>query len=222
MKAITLWQPWASLCVERRPDHVIPDGISNPRDWGRECDGPPVKTIETRSWPASKRLLGQRIAIHAAKTSKPWEDLDSPSLLADRQTIDEVLRAFGVMSDDGRSWPSPYVSERMIHLGDVKLPLGAIVGTAVLADCVPMVADGWPANEPWRPALVIEDDTLTLYRTDEPERDEQVDDQLPFGLFEPGRWGWLLTDAVKLDEPIHCTGRQGLWNVPPEIFEALS
>ena len=43
MYAITLHQPWASL---------IALGI---------------KTMETRSWPAPARLLGQTIAIHAAK-----------------------------------------------------------------------------------------------------------------------------------------------------------
>ena len=42
MKAITLWQPWASL---------IANG---------------TKTIETRSWAPPRSLLGQRIAIHAS------------------------------------------------------------------------------------------------------------------------------------------------------------
>ena len=43
MYAITLHQPWASL---------IALGI---------------KTVETRSWPAPARLVGQRIAIHAGR-----------------------------------------------------------------------------------------------------------------------------------------------------------
>ena len=43
MYAITLHQPWATL---------IALGI---------------KTVETRSWPASERLLGQIIAVHAGK-----------------------------------------------------------------------------------------------------------------------------------------------------------
>jgi hypothetical protein len=43
MKALSLWQPWASL---------IAIG---------------VKPEETRSWPAPKWLVGQRFAIHAAK-----------------------------------------------------------------------------------------------------------------------------------------------------------
>ena len=43
MYAITLHQPWATL---------IASGMKN---------------VETRSWPAPKRLLGQTIAIHAGK-----------------------------------------------------------------------------------------------------------------------------------------------------------
>lgn len=43
MKAVSLWQPWASLIA---------------------CG---AKTIETRSWPAPRTVVGQRIAIHAAK-----------------------------------------------------------------------------------------------------------------------------------------------------------
>jgi len=43
MKAITIWQPWASLIAVG------------------------AKKNETRSWKAPKELIGQRIAIHAAK-----------------------------------------------------------------------------------------------------------------------------------------------------------
>ena len=43
MKAISLWQPWA---------HAIAVG---------------KKTIETRHWHAPRSIIGQRIAIHAAK-----------------------------------------------------------------------------------------------------------------------------------------------------------
>ncbi len=43
MKAITLHQPWASLIAAQ------------------------IKLTETRAWPAPDSLIGQRIAIHAAK-----------------------------------------------------------------------------------------------------------------------------------------------------------
>lgn len=43
MNAISLWQPWASLIADER------------------------KRIETRHWAPPARLVGKRIAIHAAK-----------------------------------------------------------------------------------------------------------------------------------------------------------
>jgi hypothetical protein len=50
MKALTLWQPWASLIIAG------------------------AKPYEFRSWPAPVSLIGQRIAIHAgARTVKPDE-----------------------------------------------------------------------------------------------------------------------------------------------------
>jgi len=47
LKAISLWQPWACLVA-----------------FG-------AKGYETRSWPAPESLIGQRIAIHAAKRWTP-------------------------------------------------------------------------------------------------------------------------------------------------------
>jgi activating signal cointegrator 1 len=44
LKALPLWQPWATLVATG------------------------AKRVETRSWPAPRALVGQRIAIHATKT----------------------------------------------------------------------------------------------------------------------------------------------------------
>jgi hypothetical protein len=89
LKAISLWQPWASL---------IAIG---------------AKPYETRSWAPPKSLIGQRIAIHAAK--KPWVEVCD--------TLDErtfaAMRATLIRSPAG------------LRLGC--LPLGAIVCTAVLS-----------------------------------------------------------------------------------------
>ena len=79
--AITLHQPWASL---------IALGI---------------KTVETRSWPAPARLVGQRIAVHAGK----------PLVRRAGAAIERELLARWV--DDWR----------------VIIPTGAVVATAVLA-----------------------------------------------------------------------------------------
>ena len=54
LACISLWQPWAGGLfepVERRKIH------------------------ETRHWPAPARLIGQRIAIHAAKRKMTYDDL---------------------------------------------------------------------------------------------------------------------------------------------------
>ena len=79
--AITLYQPWVSLIALG------------------------VKTVETRSWPAPARLVGQRIAIHAGKrvVRRPGD------------AIERELRACW-----GDDWP-------------VIIPTGAVVATTVLA-----------------------------------------------------------------------------------------
>lgn len=96
--------------------------------------------------------------------------------------------------------------------GGLRIPIdrGALVGTARVADCVPIVQDGWPANEPWRPALVLEDDTLTLYRSDDPYDCTGQDDQLPFADFTPGRWALLLDDARPTTAPNGCPACGGI------------
>ena len=58
MKALTLYQPWASLIA-----------------WG-------PKNIETRSWRAPLHVIGQRIAIHAGKRRVNISDRNAPLLHA--------------------------------------------------------------------------------------------------------------------------------------------
>lgn len=54
MKALTLWQPWASLLML-----------------------PGVKDHETRPWPCPPKYIGRRIAIHAAKADVPFDEVSS-------------------------------------------------------------------------------------------------------------------------------------------------
>lgn len=86
--AVTLWQPWACL---------IEIG---------------VKPYETRSQKPPQRLIGQRIAIHAAARKPRHLDLD-------QETFDAMSDAFG----------------RCTFLYDV--PLGVIVCTAILSGAFP-------------------------------------------------------------------------------------
>jgi hypothetical protein len=87
--ALTLWQPWASL---------IAIG---------------AKPYETRSRPPPHRLVGRRIAIHAAARKPRRSDLDS-------ETHRAMCEAFGSV----HRFPT--------------LPLGVIVCTAILAEALPV------------------------------------------------------------------------------------
>ena len=87
MQAITLWQPYASLVAEG------------------------IKTTETRSWAPNKEMLGERIAIHAAKRKIGQEEwLSYPDVMQKK-----ILKTWGPTFE-------------------IDFPYGAVVATAVLAD----------------------------------------------------------------------------------------
>lgn len=95
MKALTIWQPYAGL---------IAAGI---------------KTIETRGWPAPKNLIGQRVAIHAAKK---WDT----ARVADWDRVTRWLWDRGI-----------YTAEEMKRIIDLTGPLatGKVLSIATLAEC---------------------------------------------------------------------------------------
>lgn len=128
MKAVTLWQPWASLIVVG------------------------AKRIETRNW--ATRYRGE-IAIHAAQK---WN------------------RELMAIAAECRCWT-----------GDPGLlPLGAVVATARLTDCLP---------------------------TESPELAHILTEQeVRLGDYSAGRFAWVLEDVQPLPVPVFCSGAQGLWN----------
>ncbi len=190
MKALTIHQPWAQLIVEG------------------------VKTIETRSWPAPAGLVGERIAIHAGIDTS-W--FASPPF----QT--QIGRWYYNVLADGsiESWS---LDDRRYR----PVPLGCVVGSAVLRACVPMVYDdgcnflSWMTDEmretgclaidPAAPSEGTPLHELTWWQPDDEVGvsmwSEAVGDQLPFGVFEPGRWAWMLDDAAPTtDRCPMCWGR---------------
>lgn len=149
-----------------------------------------IKRIETRSWKAPAALIGQHLRIHAGVHEPPF------GLQLGPWTTCQTLI--------GGSW------KWVVHDVDVRdsvtpLALGAIVATARLVDCVPMVGpgegspDGWPTE--W-PLVEVEPARLTLWPSDGAAAVEATDitDQLPYGDFAPGRWAWLLDDIKPTTE----------------------
>ena len=68
------------------------------------------------------------------------------------------------------------------------LPLGCVVATCELVDCLP-----------------VEDVYHYLYKHN--RENEEL-----FGDFSAGRFAWLLTDVQALDPVEYVGGHQGLWN----------
>jgi hypothetical protein len=246
LKAITLWQPWASLCVlaQNRPHeerHRVEGGAVScgycnrtftfnfMRDQGphqctcrsaaaaRAAARQPFKTIETRSWRAPKWLIGKRIAIHAATRTNGWGRRGTRTQIG----AFEVERdASGLLLRGPIAWP-------------YRLPLGSVVGTAVLAGCVP-IHDQWcrcPARTSTYMSIGVGGlgrEILGLYREDglaysrtngnldrHPwtvgRDDEDIIAQIPYGHYACGRWAWLLSDA-KNCAPVAAVGKPGSWD----------
>jgi len=200
-RALTIRQPWASLIALG------------------------VKTIETRGWSTAYR---GPLVIHAGKSTDTWRELDLPTLMANRATVQAVLEAFDVMQPDG-SWWTPVVCEDFIDLGPTGqpplpchercavLPLGAVVAVVDLVDVVPIV-DYMTEREDVRrrvePIETASGGTLWL-RTPGQRPAVDISDQLPYGDFTPGRYAWLLDNVRPVDPPIPAKGRQGLWRWTP-------
>ena len=166
MKAISLHQPWASLIALG------------------------YKIIETRSWKPPAWLIGQRIAIHAAKRKmRPDEDgwgysdkiylRDKGLPVVESVTIGSLVDSFHW----GASNPCP---------------LGMVVATAVLTKAVQVEC--------------VANDRAYYIDGDGPLRTlESVPTDI-YGDFSPGRWLWFLEDVERLPEPIAAVGHQGFWN----------
>lgn len=198
MKAVTLHQPWATLIALGH------------------------KHIETRSWTPPSSLIGETIAIHASSPRR-WRNI---------AIGDEWI--FGKpMLPEGTPW-SLY-RMKTSKLGDWRtcveahpLPEMAIVATATLAAVLPMVEVG---ADPPTDHLTIGVGKMHLWRyVGEPHGNRRrwspwnpkgdgtptdVEDQRPFGDYQPGRFAWMLEDVRPLELPVPAIGRQGIWDWRP-------
>jgi hypothetical protein len=131
MKALTLTQPWSSLCVAPDPDET----------WRA------VKPIETRSWRLLQKHLPLRLAIHAAAgITREVRDLVSersrtgPGRVFRGVYREALLRAGLPVVDPWSPTSSP---------GHGSLALGAIVGAVTVVGCAPtdQIAAEWRRGE---------------------------------------------------------------------------
>lgn len=197
MKTLTLWQPWATLVALL------------------------VKLVETRSWATSYR---GPVAIHAAKRLPAvpdkygwvgrfnlgrWADY---VVHADPCDCDEDEEELGKRCAVASNAVPALFNDEGAHGFSLaaKLPLGAVVATAQLVDCLEVVEADDPYGVERPMAMVVNRDRTRLWHK---VGDTVADftDQLPYGDYTPGRYAWLLERIEPLDEPVPARGKQGLW-----------
>jgi hypothetical protein len=140
-----------------------------------------AKSIETRDWPTT---YSGRLAIHAAKRWTP----EQRDVCWEAHAYAVALKGFADAS------------------GEVKLPLGAIVCTCRLVECIQVTSaeQRHYARRNGRGQVTLPPDA--------PERS--------FGDYSPGRWAWLLADVEPLPEPVPFKGAQGFFDVPDALLVA--
>ena len=142
------------------------------------------------------------------------------------------LVAHGHKKIETRSWNTKYRGELLIHasaspvskiikkmplsfwdlikevgLLTPDLPFGAIIGKVNLVHVVES-SYCFSGNE-----FEIEDFSKDSTGNRYPVRKWDISEQeLAFGDYSPGRFGWLLSDPVLFDKPIPCKGKLGIWN----------
>jgi hypothetical protein len=115
-------------------------------------------------------------------------------------------------SDEGRKGDTLMVKENGGDPApdyDGPTPLGALIGTVDLYDCVPII-DGdecrAAATAPYPSHVCDGWERLQLIFGADDWQD--VSDQRPYGDFTPGRWAWLTRNPVLFDESIPMRGAQ--------------
>jgi hypothetical protein len=164
-----------------------------------------AKQIETR--PFSTKYRGP-LAIHAGK-AQPSRDLVRMGQWLTRWDYGEGRY---VLSDGLGKWGA--------------LPLGAVVAVCDLIDVVPIHDT---STEPIPDDLIYTTvDGRGLYRQTvtgdswvaSNVQTQDLTDQLPLGVFDVGRFAWLLGNVRPID-PVPMKGAQGLRDLPADILERI-
>lgn len=172
-RAITLYQPWASLIALG------------------------VKNIETRSWPPPKTLIGERLLIHVGgrqpeygPIGDDWTVCGSPGFPLPGTTFAPLLARIKTPGVAGYyEMPLGAIVASCVLADAVPMvdlcDAGGndVIGQRMLvvgaSGQVLMLTDALPGANAER---------------------QDVSDQLPYGDFAPGRWAWLLEDVKPTTE----------------------
>lgn len=238
MRGVSLWQPWASWLFTAPPCSCA--GCDPDSEVEAPHQASPLKWIETRPQPAASTIVGERIVVHSTKRPVDLDELlllrakaafqsDEPKFMGlpdawfdDRTVICQNGHvSTSILKTDRGDRCLACTSQVLMvppvwgRFGD--MPLGALLGTVRVVMSVEMV-DGDTSGRPF-PYLWLSPNRLQAFLyLDACGRD--VSDQIMFGDFRPGRYAWLLEDAVRFVEPVPYRGKQGVMIVDDGLIGA--
>lgn len=145
------------------------------------AEGP--KAVETRSWEAYAGSIGGEIAI-ASTASCPPACREALKAMGGWNPVFDALRSIG--------YEIAFNKSKLEH----NLPCGQILSVHRLAGCFPTSKIHWGGDD----APVVERDGHLFIGSYE----------ALYGDYSPGRFGWWLTERMKLASPVPWKGAQGL------------
>lgn len=171
MKALTIWQPWASLIMAG------------------------AKPFEFRGWAAPRRIIGQRIVIHAGSRSIRRAEVED---LQQRLANPDTAWTTGLHPEQAEqilrwSWLQSGSKAKQLEFFDgtgaafQPLPLSSGIGTVIVGAPV----DGWTACE-----------SAFNHKVNDSDRDGHAN------------FAWPMQEIEPWDEAVPCKGAQGFWNWP--------
>jgi hypothetical protein len=188
MKALSLWQPWATLVALG------------------------VKKLETRSWSTTYR---GPLAIHATATMP--KGMDGTAGMIGDYSVDRDGRSEPWYVLDRRDvGASHYQLPIYLPLGAV-VATCVLSDVVPIVDDDTCMWDSDNPRDVLPSAHAAIDGQVILHQPDNPRYHTTVLVEQAYGDYTPGRFAWVLTDIDPVEPPVPARGRQQLWTwEPPE------
>jgi hypothetical protein len=135
-----------------------------------------------------------------------------------------TLMALGAKRVETRSWPTAYRGPLAIHAGKNLKPVGGLPGLRWLC-ATPVFERTLAAHRLGVELLplgaVIAVGELVDVKPVEEIRGGLDEDELAFGDYSNGRYGWIFERLRPTAAEIHVRGALGLWPLPEHLLPAL-
>ena len=191
MKALTIWEPWASLVMVG------------------------AKPYEFRRWDYLERfqaLVGQRIVIHAGARPMKLDEIDDILI---RMTQGDsslnvpiarpMLQKISVALSEAEAAMPEYRKAMALYRRQQAKP--RMVGDTVLTEPVRPSGQTLPLACALGTAILRRPVRCTELFKNSPDSD-RIDHHM---------WAWPLTDLQPFDEPVELRGLQGFWDYPMKV-----